>query len=81
MFNNYFDMKEDEKTDDKTWIVKKRKITEDKEGVKIWESVLTDSNSSRSIVVKTFYHNEIVLTTPGLKSAFLNSSTTAFLLI
>jgi len=56
------DMKEDEKTDDKTWIVKKRKITEDKEGVKIWESVLTDSNSSRSIVVKTFYHNEIVLT-------------------
>lgn len=56
------EIQEEEIGTDKDWIVRKRKITGLSGGAKVWESVLTDSNSSRAIWVKTFYRNGVVFT-------------------
>ena len=56
------DIQKEELDSDKEWIVKSKKITELVGGTKVWESVLTDSNSSRTIWNKAFYRNGVVFT-------------------
>jgi len=78
------DIKEEVMGNNKDWIVKNIK-TPDIKGMKIWQSVLTDSNSSRTIWVKTFYRDGIVFTikteTDSLSkpSSFLSNFFTSFL--
>ena len=51
---------EEEAGDTKGWIVKNKQVAELKSGTKVWETVLTDTNSSRAIWMKTFYKNGVV---------------------
>jgi uncharacterized protein YbaP (TraB family) len=77
------DIKDEETGDDKSWIVRKRNIFTLHDDTKIWESVLSDSGSSRAIWKKTFYKGNAVttikteidtLTSPGIfLSSFFNS--------
>jgi hypothetical protein len=55
------DIKEEVMGNNKDWIIKNIK-TPELNGMQVWQSVLTDSNSSRSIWVKTFYRDGIVFT-------------------
>jgi uncharacterized protein YbaP (TraB family) len=78
------DIKEEVMGNNKDWIVKNIKTPELK-GMKIWQSVLTDSNSSRAIWIKTFYRDGVVFTikteTDSLSqpSSFLSHFFTSFL--
>ena len=56
------DIQKEELDSDKEWMVKSKKVTELVGGTKVWESVLTDSNSSRTIWSKAFYRNGAVFT-------------------
>lgn len=51
------DIKKEIIGDDKDWIIKQTKTTLLPNGMKMWESMLSDSNSSRVIWVKTYYRN------------------------
>jgi uncharacterized protein YbaP (TraB family) len=53
--------KENEKTfmGDSTWIVKLRKKTTLPDKAKVWETILTDSGSSRTLWAKTYYKDGI----------------------
>lgn len=68
-------IKEEETSNDKEWLVRKRKITDESGGKSIWETVLSNANSSRAIWSKNFYRNGVVfsikteidtLTQPGI---------------
>jgi hypothetical protein len=66
------------------WIVKTKKTNQLANGMKVFESVKTDSNSSRAIWVKTFYRDGVVYTikteidTVTRSSNFINSFFTSF---